>query len=232
VEIGLHGSVRRHQAVSHGDEEEFVTATENGVPSAGGGDLGFGAGCKWHHVDFGPAGFVGEISQPAAIGREAPVVLAHRHMGSGGCLEELAVAGQGQNPIGEDSLSRFQIQGEVFPVQRPVDGRAIDIGVAVIKNFFGLATVERASANRVATVFTDAVGYLLPIGRSYRPKIIGSESDAGGLAAGDGKYPDIVGSGSWVGDGNCDGSTIGRKTRIGIDRRLTWSADQVSASIK
>jgi hypothetical protein len=45
--------VRGHQAVSHGDEEEFVVAAKHGVPSPGGGDLGFGAGSKWHNVDFG-----------------------------------------------------------------------------------------------------------------------------------------------------------------------------------
>jgi len=93
VETGLCGSVRGRQAVSHRDKEEFVVAAEEGVPSAGGGDLGFGAGSKWHNVDFGPACFIGEISQPAAIGREAAVVLADRHVRGGGRLEELAVAG-------------------------------------------------------------------------------------------------------------------------------------------
>ena len=199
MEIGLRGSVRGHEAVSHGDEEEFVIAAEDGVPSAGGGDLGFGAGSKGHDVDFGPAGFIGEISEPSAIGREAAVVLAGRHVGGGGWLEDLAVGGlvvarlslgdQRQNPIGKDSFFRFQIEGKILPVWRPVDGRAIDISVVLIENFFGLAAVERAAADRVLTIFADAVGYLLSIGRPYRPKIIGSESDAGGLAAGDGNVP-------------------------------------------
>ena len=115
MEIGLRGSVRGHQAVSHGDEEDFVGAAEHGVPSPGGGDLVFCAGSKWHNVDFGPAGFVGEIGQPAAIGREAAVVLADCHVRGGGRLEGLAVTGQGQNPIRKDSFSRFQIQGQVLP---------------------------------------------------------------------------------------------------------------------
>ena len=66
---------------------------------------------------------------------------------------ELAVARQGQNPIGKDSISRFQIEGEMLPVGRPVDGRAIDISVVLIENFFGLATVERVGRDRVLTIF-------------------------------------------------------------------------------
>jgi hypothetical protein len=63
--------------------------------------------------------FIGEISQPAAIGREAAVVLANRHVGGGGRLEDLAVAGlvvvgQGQNPIG-DSFSRSRSRERYFP---------------------------------------------------------------------------------------------------------------------
>jgi hypothetical protein len=52
---------------------------------------------------------------------------------------------------------------------------------------------------------------LLSIGRPHGPEIIGSEGDTRGLAACDGKYPDIVPTGSWVGDGNRDGFTVGRK---------------------
>ena len=105
-------------------------------------------------------------------------------------------------------IARFQIEREVLPVWRPVDGRAIDISVVLIENFFGLATIERVEADRVLTIFTDTVGYSLSIGRPYRPKIIGAESDAGGLAASDGKYPDIVCTRSWVRDGNRDGFTL------------------------
>jgi len=53
----------------------------------------------------------------------------------------------GINPIGKDAISRFQIEGKVFPVWRPVDGRAIDISVVLIENFFGLAAIERAAAD-------------------------------------------------------------------------------------
>jgi hypothetical protein len=232
VETGLCTKVCGHEAVSHGDEEEFLATAENRVPSAGSGDLGFCAGSKRHDVDFGPAGFIGEISQPAAIGREASVVLADRHVRGGGRLEELAVAGQRHNPIGKDSVSRFQIEGKVFPIWRPVDGRAIDISVVLIENFFGLATVERAEEDRVLAIFTGTVGYLLSIGRPYGPKIIGAEGDARELAACEGKYPDIVCTGSWIGDGNRDGFTIGRKTRIRINSRRTGRGDQVSVSVK
>jgi hypothetical protein len=69
-------------------KSSFVAA-EDSVPSPGGGDLGFGTRFKWHNVDFGPACLIGEISQPPAIGREAAVVLADRHVGGGGRLEGL-----------------------------------------------------------------------------------------------------------------------------------------------
>ncbi len=92
VETALCSKVRGHEAIPHGDVEEFLAAAKEGIPSAGVGDLGFCASFKRHHVDFGPAGFIGEISQPAAIGREASVVLADRHVRGGGRLEELAAA--------------------------------------------------------------------------------------------------------------------------------------------
>ena len=93
MEVGLREGVRGDQAVAHGDVEEFLAAAEHGVPSSGSGDLGFGAGSEGHNVDFGAAGFVREIGQPAAIGGEATVVLAGGHVGGGGRLEDLAVAG-------------------------------------------------------------------------------------------------------------------------------------------
>ena len=56
--------MRGHQAISHGDEEKFIVAAEDGVPSTGGGDLRFGSRWKRHNVDFRPAGFVREVREP------------------------------------------------------------------------------------------------------------------------------------------------------------------------
>src|SRR5579872_560351 len=217
--------MRGHKAVSHGDIEEFVAATEHGIPPAGGGDLGFSARGKGHNVDFGPAGLVREISEPTAVGRETTVVLAGRQVRGGGWLEGLAVAGQGQNPIRKHSIFRFQVEREKFSVGRPIDGGTVDISVVLKQNLFGLAAIERAAADRGLAVLSNGVGALFSIGRPYRPVITRPEGDTRRLTAGDGKYPDIVVAGLRIFYRHGDGFAVRRKTRIRIDRERTRSGD-------
>ena len=232
VEVRLTRSLGSHEAVSHGGVEEFVVAAEDGVPSASRGDLSFCAGAEGHNVDLGPSAFVGEVGEPAAIGREAAIVLAHVHVSARGRLEGRAVSDQGQHPIGKDSLFGFQIKGEIFSVRRPVDGGTVDIGVILIEHLFGMAAIEKAAAHGALAILHDAVSDLFSVGRPDGPEVIGPKGDAGGRAAGGRKYPDISCPRSLVTDRDGDGFSVGRKARSGINGLRTGGSEQIPRAVK